>query len=409
MVVVAVGEVESVARRVVASGPLASHAAGFGRWLAERGYSRGSARHRLRQFWQISGWVEQHGLSLDGLGEDVLEEFLAARRAAGHVALVTPRSAALPLAYLREIGVVPSRVPVEGPVEGLLEEYRVYLIRERGLAPRSTVESYCRAARLFLTTQVRDGELSLQRLTTADVSAFLARECPKRSVGGARDLVLSLRPLFRYLHVAGFTRTPLQWAVPPVRHRRHRGLAHGISPDAFAKLLYGCERSTAVGARDYAILLLLARLGLRAGEVTAIRLADIDWRAGELLVRGKGDRQDSLPLPVDVGEAIVAYLSCRPKGAGEVLFVRVIAPRGPLSSHRISVMVRERCERAGIAPVGAHQLRHRAATGMLAAGASLEEIAQVLRHSTAATTSIYARVDRDRLRTLARPWPGVDR
>ena len=406
--VIAVEEAEAVARRVVSSGPLVGYAPGFGRLLAARGVSRRAAKGRLLQFGQISCWMEQCGLSLGGLTEAVLEEFLASRRAAGHVVLVTSQSAALPLEYLREVGVVPAAVVVEDPVEAVVEKYRVYLTRERGLALKS-INSYTRVARLFLAGQVRSGGLSLERLTTADVSVFLARECPRRSVGGARDLVLSLRPFFRYLHVTGATRAPLQWAVPPVRHRRRRSLPHGPETGVLAKLLGTCDRGTTVDRRDYAILLLLARLGLRAGEVTAIRTGDIDWRAGELLVRGKGNRQERLPVAVDVGEAIVAYLRCRPVDAGEVLFVRDTAPRGPLSSQRISVMVHERCARAGIPPVGAHQLRHSAATGMLAAGASLPEIAQVLRHSTTATTAIYARVDRDRLRTVARAWPGAFR
>ena len=266
-------------------------------------------------------------MSLGEVTEEALEAFLVARRAFGHVGLVTPRSNGLPLEYLREIGVVPARVAVGGPVERLLAEYESYLRRERGLAARS-IDSYLRAARLFLAGQVVSGELALERLTTADVSAFLARECPKRSVYGARDLVLSLRALFRYLHLEGFTATPLQWAVPPVRQVRRRALPRGIEAAALGMLLDGCERDTTIGARDYAILLLLARLGLRAGEVAAIRLGDIDWRAGELLVRGKANRQELLPLPVDVGEALVAYLRCRPGDASDMLFVRLVAPCG---------------------------------------------------------------------------------
>ncbi len=405
---IAVEEAEAVARRVVVSGPLVPYAEGFGRWLVARGYSRGAAKERLRQFRYLSGWIEQHGMSLEDVSEEALEAFLAARRAFGHVALVTPRSTALPLEYLREIEVVLPPVVIEGPVERLLEEYEDYLRRERGLAPKS-IDSYVRAARVFLAGEDRAGELALERLTTADVSAFLARECPKRSVYGARDLVLSLRALLRYLHLAGFTARPLQWAVPPVRQVRRRALPSGIDAAALCKLLDGCDRDTTIGARDYAILLLLSRLGLRAAEVAVIRLVDIDWRAGELLVRGKANRQELLPMPVDVGEAIVAYLRCRPGDVSEMLFVRLIAPCGPLSSHRISLIVHERCEHAGIPPVGAHQLRHSAARGMLAAGASLPEIAQVLRHSTTATTAIYARVDRNRLRTVTRPWPGAAR
>ncbi|MGP0103315.1 MAG: tyrosine-type recombinase/integrase [Solirubrobacteraceae bacterium] len=173
------------------------------------------------------------------------------------------------------------------------------------------------------------------------------------------------------------------------------------------KLLASCDRRRTVGARDYAIILLLCRLGLRAGEVAGMRLGDLDWGAGEVLVAGKGARQDRLPLPVDVGQALVEYLHRRGKSGSRVLFLRVRAPIGPLSREAVSMVVYAACVRAGIEPVYAHRLRHAAATAMLRAGASLSEVAHVLRHHQLQTTAIYAKVDRRALRSLARPWPGV--
>jgi integrase len=171
-------------------------------------------------------------------------------------------------------------------------------------------------------------------------------------------------------------------------------------------LLAGCDRRRTVGRRDYAILLLLVRLGLRAGEVAAMQLEDLDWRAGEILVRGKGDRQDRLPLPVDVGQALVSYLQRRGPSEFRAVFLRMHAPAGALTRIGVCGVVHDACVRAGVPPVGAHQLRHTAATAMLREGASLSEIAQVLRHREIKTTAQYAKVDRARLRPLAMPWPG---
>jgi len=169
----------------------------------------------------------------------------------------------------------------------------------------------------------------------------------------------------------------------------------------------GPDQTVVPSRRDYAIVLLLARLGLRAGEVAAMQLEDLDWRGGELLVRGKGERHEWLPLPVNVGEALVSYLRLRPRRECRAVFLCVRAPLGPLNSSVVSQIVRAACTRAGLERVGAHRLRHTAATGMLRAGASLEEIGQVLRHRRVLTTAIYAKVDRDALRQLARPWPGA--
>ena len=389
------------------SGPLAPYAAGFASWLRSRGYAPGTVRLRLLQLAHLSRWLEGEGLSAGELTPERVEEFVRARRAAGYVSWVSPRSALLPLRHLREVGVTP--VPVsavaEGPLAELIEGYRRYLVFERGLAEQTVARYQCDAS-LFLSQRQRPERLELKRLSAADVSGFLARECPRRSVAGARQLVFVVRSFLRYLYVAGLISAPLQWAVPGVAGLRDRSLPRGLRPEAVAKLLAGCDRRRTVGRRDYAILLLLARLGLRGGEVAAIQLDDLDWRRGEILIRGKGNRQERLPLPVDVGEALVSYLRRRPRAESRALFLRVLAPAGALSPSGVRRVVHDACVRAGVPPVGPHRLRHTAATGMLRAGASLPEIAEVLRHRRLETTAIYAKVDRRALRSLAQPWPG---
>ena len=391
----------------VVSGPLAPFAAGFASWLRSRAYSSSAAADRLYQFDQLSRWLEREGLGVGELTGEQAGRFAAARRAAGLVTWVSPRSLMLPLAYLRALGVAPASAPAlaHGPLEELLEDYRRYLSIERGLSDHTVLDAYGPAARLFLAGREGPDGLGLGRLCAADVGSFLARECPKRSVSGARDLVCALRSLLRYLHLAGLTDAPLVWAVPSVADLRDRTLPRGLEPAAVKELLASCDRRTLVGRRDYAILLLLSRLGLRAAEVARLQLDDVDWRGGLLLVRGKGSRQDVLPLPVDVGEAIVSYLRRRPRCECRALFLRVTAPRRELNRSTIGWVVRAACDRAGLARVGAHRLRHTAATEMLRAGASLPEIGQVLRHREQKTTAIYAKVDRKALRALARPWP----
>jgi site-specific recombinase XerD len=314
----------------------------------------------------------------------------------------------LPFEYLREIGavLVAPRLVTVGPLETLVRDYRGYLTRERGLVEH-TIRGHERVARLFLGEQrAPEQRPALERLTAADVSAFLARECPKRSVSGAMDLVFSLRVLLRYLHVTGVIAAPLVWAVPGVADVRDRSLPRGLDPAVVGRMLASCDRRTLIGQRDRAILVTLARLGLRAGEVAAVTLDDIDWRRGELLIHGKGGRHDVLPVPIDVGETIAGYLRRRGRFEGSrAMFLRGHAPAGALSAGGVMGVVARACVRAGVPRVGALRLRHTAATEMLRAGASLEEIGQVLRHHRVETTAIYAKVDRRRLRELARPWP----
>jgi integrase/recombinase XerD len=387
------------------SGPLAWYAAAFESWLAARGYSPFTIGHRLWQLELVSRWLEREGLSVEELTPERFVEFARARRAGGYRSWTSPASMRAPLAFLWEFGVVATRAAgaSDGPVEEVLVGYRRWMLHERGVRQR-TVVRYEPDARLFLSARLGPDGLDLDRLTAADVSAFLARECPRRSIASARYLAKVLRSLLRYLHVAGLISAPLRWAVPGVADLRDRSLARGLEPAALAKLLGSCDRRRTVGRRDYAIMLLCSRLGLRAGEVAALTLDDLDWRRGELLVRGKGDRHERLPLAADVGEALVSYLRRRPRSECRAVFVKVIAPAGPLSGKAIWGVVHAACLRAGIAPVGPHALRHTAATGMLREGASLEQVAEVLRHRDVRSTAIYAKVDRKALRPLARSW-----
>lgn len=392
----------------VASGPLAPYAVGYGAWLAARGYSRWTVAHRLWQLDLLSRWIEREGLLPCELTRERVETFLAVRQAAGYSTWLSLRSTALPLGYLRELGVVPSEttsVVVDDPVERVLAGYSRYLFDERALSEHTVLVRYVPTARLFLDGVIGLGGRGLDRLAAADVSSFLARECRRRSIAGGRELVVALRSFLRYLHVEGLIPAPLQWAVPGVADLRDRSLPRGLDPAVVKRLLGSCDRRRTVGRRDYAVLLLLSRLGLRAGEVAALTLDDVDWRSGEVLVAGKGGRYDRLPLAIDVGEAIVCYLRRRPRTQDRALFVRVLAPAGALRTSAVSGIVRSACRRAGLPSVGSHALRHTMATEMLRQGASLPEIGEVLRHREQKTTAIYAKVDRRTLRPLARPWP----
>jgi integrase len=247
-------------------------------------------------------------------------------------------------------------------------------------------------------------------LTGADVTAFLLGECSRLAVGSAKGVANELRSLLRFLYLEGLTPLALATAVPPVAGWRDTGLPAGLGPSDVHALLDSCDRLRPMGARDFAMLLLLARLGLRSAEVAALTFGDVDWRAGEIVVRGKGRRQDRLPLPVEVGEALVAYLrDGRPEVDTRQLFVTCCAPLRGIDPGVPTDVVRRSCRRAGLPPVGAHRLRHALATEMLAQGAAMVDISQVLRHRDLATTAVYAKVNVAALRQVAQPWPGAGR
>lgn len=394
--------------RVQMSGPLEPYACGFRRELARQGYTPYSASNQLQLMAHASRWLASRELGVGELMPARVGEFLAARRAEGYTLWLSPKAMAPVLAYLRGLDVVPTPGPVgpATPAEQLMEHYRAYLVQERGLAVR-TVCSYLHVARLFFSTRSPEGELDVERLSAAEVTDFVLAECAARKVGSAKYVVCGLRSLLRFLFVEGHTERQLEAAVPKVAGWRLAGLPKSIGRHDVARLLASCDRRATFGRRDFAVLTVLVRLGLRAGEVAALELSDIDWRAGEVLVRGKGRREERLPLPVDVGDALVGWLRRgRPRCECVNVFTRVRAPHRGLSSGGVSAIVRAACARAGLAEMGAHRLRHTAATEMLRAGAGLAEVGQVLRHSSLLTTAIYAKVDRTALRALALPWPG---
>jgi site-specific recombinase XerD len=398
--------------RVRVVGPLEPFAAGFASELVSQGYAPQPAVQQVQLMAHVSRWLAADGRQVGALDAATAEAFAVSRRAAGYSNLLTVNALVPLLAYLRGLGVTtqPDVVVAGGPVDVLSERFREYLLVERGLSV-ITARVYVQAVRPFLTGRVSsDGKrVQLRGLRAGHVTGFVVGCCPKQSPSAAKQTTTALRSLLAYLHVTGEIDRSLVGAVPSVAGWRMTGLPKGLEPGQVRALLASCDRDTASGRRAFAILTMLVRLGMRAGEVAALRLDDVNWRAGEVMIRGKGDRCERLPLPADVGEAVSAYLPDRPLvGVNErVLFLRVKAPLGPMTSVAVSDVVAAAARRAHIGTVGAHRLRHTVAVEMLRAGASLPEIGQVLRHSHMSTTAIYAKNDREALREIARPWPGA--
>lgn len=394
--------------RTVVVGPLAPYAEGWRRELAARGYAPHSITAHVQLMAHLSGWLAATSRDGDALTEAVIEEYLRARRAAGYQSRTTARGLAPLVGYLRDLRVVPRPVvPLPAtPMEALIVEFGDYLTQERGLVPGS-VHHHRRFARLFLTELGVTSEAELAGLTAADVTSFAMSQAQRRSVGDMRSLVSGVRSLLRFLHLTGRVAQPLAAAVPSVPGWRFGSLPRGVGAGQVAAVLTSCDRDSAVGRRDYAILMLLSRLGLRASEVVGITLGDIDWRAGELRVVGKADHVERLPLPADVGDAVADYLRYgRPRTSCRYLFVTVRAPFTRLALNTsISGIVERACRRARVEPFGPHRLRHAVACDLLAEGASLAEIGQLLRHRSERATAIYAKADIEALRGLARPCP----
>ena len=373
--------------------------------LLNLGYTPNTVRNTLKEVGQLGRWMSAKGLDASHLTSASLLEFATAARSDGRRRIPTVRSFRPLLDFLastKVLAVVDVVTPT--PVEALIIEYRRWMTHDRGLAA-PTVLRYENLARRFLQETVADSRF-VEDLTGADVARFLLAETARLSLGSAKGCVAELRSLSRFLYLTCRTPLALATAVPPIAGWRDTGVPVGLSPQQVQQLLDGCERTSAIGARDFAILMLVARLGLRSAEVARLELGDINWRAGELVVRGKARRRDRLPMVSDVGEALSAHLSLpRRSTTLRQVFLATKAPTRAIRPDLVSDVCRRACERAGVPRVGAHRLRHALASDMLTKGATLVEVSQVLRHRDLATTALYAKVDFTSLRRVAQPWP----
>jgi integrase/recombinase XerD len=392
--------------------PLVVHLSSFATSLKEDGYADATVRAKLSLLADFGQGLGRSGLAITELGERFTETFFAEKERKGRVHRGNRETVRQFLDHLRERNVVPGVKATrdESPLTEILDRYEKHLRSERGVAT-ATVINYLPFARKFLVGRFGDGPFSVGDVRSSDISAFVLRHAPSMSCRRAQLMTTAFRSFFRFLFQNGKLQADLASSVPKVADWRLSTVPKYLVPDEVDRVLGSCNRQTSTGRRDYAILLLLARLGLRAGEIVALQLDDIDWRAGEILVRGKGLLRDRMPLPVDVGAALASYLRVdRPVCKTRRAFVCMKAPRsGFAGPSTVTTIVRRALDRAGLHPAfkGAHVLRHTLATTMLRSGASMSEIGEVLRHRVPSTTEIYAKLDFDGLRSLAHTWPWV--
>ena len=394
------------------AGPLGKYVDGFAEELSAQGYSPSTVRQKIRWVGRLNQWLGEKQVDTADLDEERVAEFLACRRAtpdSQNPDAVTFRQL---LYSLRSAGLVPeaSSRGSEHQRHPVLDEFARYLAEERGLGAGARRYQLLIADR-FLGERFGAKPIDCRLLSANDVSAFTLRHTPSYTLRTAQTMLSALRGFLRFLVQRGHTPTNLTGCVFRVAVWRLSGLPKFLKPDQVERLLESIDRATSTGLRDYAILLLLARLGLRGGEVVELKLEDVDWDAGTITVRGKSNRHNRLPLPWDVGEAIVQYLRVgRPQCSSRHVFLRAIAPRGSLqSSSAITSLVKHHLQRAGLDPAkrGAHVLRHSLATRMIQGGNTLAEIGEILGHQFHSSTEIYAKVALNALRELAQPWPGA--
>ena len=399
-------------RELAKAGSLAAFARMFSEQLQAQGYATASIKTSMRLVGDFVTWLDQREveagrLAVNHAAQYLGDRWLQRRRRRGDAYTLEGFARLCASAGQDHVPAPPAAI---SPARRVRLAFEQHLVSERGLAAAS-IRLYGDAVGRFLGAVFGDGEVQLQRLAAADIVGFVQAEAARlRHPKRAKVMISALRSFLQYGRYCGDISVDLHGCVPTVANWTMAGLPRTISASQVQRLLDGCDRRSATGRRDFAILLLLTRLGLRAGEVVDLRLEDIDWNEGSICIRGPARRRDCLPLPADVGAAIADYLhQGRPSCAVRNVFLRCRAPRRPLRGpSAVSCLVCRALRRADIdSPLkGAHLLRHTLATQMLGSGASLNEIAEILRHRNPQTTTIYAKVDLASLHALALPWPG---
>ena len=392
-------------------GPLASHLSTFTSLLSEQGYTKFSIKVKIRFVAKLSRWLDQQHLGVNDLKLELFDHFIKYRGTTDPIRRGDLATLKLLLQHVTEKGVIQfSALRIDkNPFLQIEDGFAQYLSHERGLSSE-TLTTYIPLVRCFLSNCFKADTIRLEKLCPKNITAFILSYTQSVKRSTAKLMVTSLRSFFRYLRFRGQIATDLAAFVPAISDWRLTGLPKSLEPEQIECLLKSCDQNTKVGQRDFTILLLLARLGLRAGEIVKMTLDDINWDVGELIIRGKGPRKDKLPIPYDVGEALAAYLQHgRPACPTRCVFIRARAPYQCFSSSvAICNIVQRALLRAKInsSHKGAHLLRHSLATNMLRKGASLTEIGEILRHQLPNTTELYTKVDIVSLRSLAQPWLG---
>ncbi len=395
-------------------GPLGCITPAYAALLSQQGYTEHSAHLQLRFLNDMNQWLHQQRLRVTDLSEPTINRYMQSRHQRFRPRRDDDSILSRLVHLLQAYGLLPREParPPDNTRQRIENDYDRYLTEERGLSVATRI-NYRPFIQRFLSTQFGDNPIRFDDLNADEVIRFIRHQAVRLNPKRAGLMVSALRSFFRYLRHRGDITTDLAACVPAIANWQFSALPKFLQPDQVQQVLSQCDRRTAQGRRDYAILLLLARLGLRACEIVSLTLDDIHWQAGEISIQGKGNRSALLPLPPDVGGAIAAYLEKdRPICSTRRVFIRMKAPRrGFANSAAISTIVARTLKKAGIdSPhTGAHQFRHTLATQMLRKGAALAEIALLLRHSSINTTTVYAKVDLTALQTLAQPWPGGDK